>query len=172
MVSKKKGWIFGRNPKFKDFFRSKSGGLQKKKKKIFADIEAEFLAKIQNSKVFSAQNQVVSKQKKKIFAEIEAEFLVEIRNLKVFSAQNQVVSKKRKKKKVFAEIEADFSAQIGNPNVWGGAVFQWGGYFQFLTKNRPQNHQNGAILHTSQANGGGSSPSWLRYCSWAKMKLK
>ena len=39
-----------------------------------------------------------------------------------------------------------------------GVVFQWGGYFQFFTKNRPQNHQNGAILHTSQANGGCSSP--------------
>ena len=40
----------------------------------------------------------------------------------------------------------------------GGAVFVWGGYFQFFTKNRPKNHQKGAILHTSQANGGGSSP--------------
>ena len=25
-----------------------------------------------------------------------------------------------------------------------------GGYFQFFTKNRPQNHQKGAILRTSQ----------------------
>ena len=33
-----------------------------------------------------------------------------------------------------------------------------GGYFQFFTKNRPQKHQNRAILHTSQANVGGSSP--------------
>ena len=40
-----------------------------------------------------------------------------------------------------------------------GAVFLWGGgYFQFFTKNRPQNHQIGAIFHTSQANGGSSSP--------------
>ena len=42
-----------------------------------------------------------------------------------------------------------------------------GGYFQFFTKNRPQNHQKRAILHTSQANGGSSSPPrppWLRYC--------
>ena len=37
-------------------------------------------------------------------------------------------------------------------------MFLWGGYFQFLTKNRPQKHQKRAILHTSQANGGGSSP--------------
>ena len=33
-----------------------------------------------------------------------------------------------------------------------------GGYFQFFTKNRPQKHQKRAILHTSQANGRGSSP--------------
>ena len=43
-----------------------------------------------------------------------------------------------------------------------------GGYFQFLTENRPQKHQKHAILHTSQANGEGSSPPappppWLRY---------
>ena len=62
------------------------------------------------------------------------------------------------KKKVFTEIETEFSAQIGNPNVWRGAVFLWGGYFQFFTKNRPQNHQKRAILHTSQANGGARAP--------------
>ena len=41
-----------------------------------------------------------------------------------------------------------------------------GGYFQFFTKNRPQNHQKRAILHTSQANGGlkPPRPPWLRYC--------
>ena len=33
-----------------------------------------------------------------------------------------------------------------------------GGYFQFFTKNRPQNYQNGAILHTLQANGGARAP--------------
>ena len=33
-----------------------------------------------------------------------------------------------------------------------------GGYFQFFTKNRPQNHQKGAILQTSQANGGARTP--------------
>ena len=33
-----------------------------------------------------------------------------------------------------------------------------GGCFQFFTKNRPQKHQKRAILHTLQANGGGSSP--------------
>ena len=33
-----------------------------------------------------------------------------------------------------------------------------GGYFQFFTNTRPQKHKKHAILHTSQANGGGSSP--------------
>ena len=40
----------------------------------------------------------------------------------------------------------------------GGCFPMGGGYFQFFTKNRPQKHQKHAILHTSQANGGGSSP--------------
>ena len=33
-----------------------------------------------------------------------------------------------------------------------------GGYFPFFTENRPQKHKKHAFLHTSQANGGGSSP--------------
>ena len=33
-----------------------------------------------------------------------------------------------------------------------------GGCFQFFNKNRPQKRQKRAILHTSQANGGDSSP--------------
>ena len=52
--------------KFKRFFRPKSGDLQKKKKKmVFAKIQRDFSAEIQNSNVFSAQNQVISKKKKK-----------------------------------------------------------------------------------------------------------
>ena len=42
--------------KFKGFFRPKLGDLQKKKKKVFAKIQSEVSAEIQNSKVFSAQN--------------------------------------------------------------------------------------------------------------------
>ena len=42
---------------FKGFFRLKLGNLQKKKKKkVFAKIQSDFSAKIQNSNVFSAQN--------------------------------------------------------------------------------------------------------------------
>ena len=40
----------------------------------------------------------------------------------------------------------------------GGLFSYGGGYFPFFTKNRPQKHKIHAFLHTSQANGGGSSP--------------
>ena len=46
---------------------------QKKKKKVFTEIESDFSAEIRNSKVFSAQNQVFSK-KKRVFTEIETDF--------------------------------------------------------------------------------------------------
>ena len=50
--------------KLKGFFRPKLGDLQKKKK-FFAKIQSDFLAEIRNSKLFSAQNQVISKKKKR-----------------------------------------------------------------------------------------------------------
>ena len=51
--------------KFKAFFRPKLGDLQKKKKKkVFAKVQSHFSAEIRNSKIFSAQTQVVSKKKK------------------------------------------------------------------------------------------------------------
>ena len=43
-------------------------------------------------------------------------------------------------------------------NSRGGSFRMGGGYFPFFTENRPQKHKKHAILHTSQANGGGSSP--------------
>ena len=100
--------------KFKAFFRPKLGDLQKKeKKKIFAKIQSDFSAEIRNSKVFSAQNQVISKKKKKVFAKIQSDFSAEIRNSKVFSAQNQVISKKKKKKKkVFTQGPSRFSPEL------------------------------------------------------------
>ena len=58
--------------KIKAFFRPKLGGLQKKK--VFTKIQSEFSAEIQNSKVFSAQNQVISKKKNKVFTDVETDF--------------------------------------------------------------------------------------------------
>ena len=64
---------------------------------------------------------------------IDPEFLGKLENSIVFSAQTQVVSKK-KKKKVFTNFDTGFSAQIRNSNVWGGAVFVWGGLFSIFHK--------------------------------------
>ena len=108
--------------KFEGFFRPKSGGFQKKKK-VFAEIESDFSAEIRNSKVFSAQKQVVSKKKRSS------------PKLSLIFRQN-------------SEIQT----------FQGGLFSYWGGYFQFFTKNRPQKHKKRAILNTSQANGGDSSP--------------
>ena len=81
--------MFRKARKFKGFFRPKLGDLQKKKKKVFAKIQSDFSAEIRNSKLFSAQNWVISiKQKKKVFAKIQSDFSAEIRNSKLFSAQN------------------------------------------------------------------------------------
>ena len=149
-------------------------------------IVAKFLGKLGNSKVFSAQNQVISKKKKKEGLHQNWDWFFG-RNSKFkgfFCPKSGGLQKKKKKeglhqnwdwffsrnpkfkgffcpnsgglpkKKVFTEVETNFSAKFRNSNVWGGAVFLWGGYFQFFTKNRPQKHQKRAILHTSQANGG------------------
>ena len=68
--------------KFKAFFRPKLGDLQKKKKpkkkKVFAKIQSDFSAEIRNSKVFSAQNQVISKKKKKVFTQGPSRFSPEL----------------------------------------------------------------------------------------------
>ena len=73
-----------KNRKFKRFFRQKLGDLQKKK--VFAKIQSDFLAEIQNSNVFSAQNQVISKRKKKkgLRQNSGRFFLPKFRKLKTF----------------------------------------------------------------------------------------
>ena len=70
-----------------------------------------------------------------------------------------MISKKKKKKKVFAKIQSDFSPKFRKFKRLSGGLFSYGGgYFPFFTENRPQKHKIHAFLHTSQANGGGSSP--------------
>ena len=57
--------IFRPKSEIQRFFPPKIRWSQKKKKKkkVFTEIETDFSAEIRNSKVFSAQNQVVSKKK-------------------------------------------------------------------------------------------------------------
>ena len=69
-------------------------------------------------------------------------------NSNVFSAQNQVVSKE-KKKGLHRNWDCFFGPNRKSKRLRGGCFpGGGGGYFQFFTKNRPQNHQKGAILHT------------------------
>ena len=57
---------------------------KKKKKKVFAKIQSDFSAEIQNSNVFSAQNQVISKKKRRSSPKFKAIFLPKFRKFKRF----------------------------------------------------------------------------------------
>ena len=96
-----------------------------------------------------------------VCTKIETKFLGNLGNSKVFPPKIKWSPKKKKKKR-----SSPILRLIVRPNS-EIQTFE-GGYFQFFTKNRPQNHQKGAILHTSQANGGlePPPPPWLRCCRW------
>ena len=80
-------------------------------------IETKFLGKLRNSKVFSAQNQVVSKTKKK------------------------------EKKKVFTEIETDFSAEIVRFRLVGGCISPIPPLNPPLFMSRVKNNQSSHFFH-------------------------
>ena len=125
--------------KFKRFFRSKTGGLRKKKK-VFAEIESDFSAKIGNSNDFSAQKQVVSKKKKKkrkVFAEIESDFSAKIAYSNTFS--HRITTS---------------TSRLRHPLSFGGAVFN------FSPKIGLKSNKNVrfCILHKLEP-----PPPWLRY---------
>ena len=64
----------------------------------------------------------------------------------------------KKKKRSSPKFRAIF-LPISQVQTFEGGLFSYGGgYFPFFTENRPQKHKKHAFLHTSQANGGGSSP--------------
>ena len=68
------------------------------------------------------------------------------------------LQKKKKKKRSSLKFRAIFHP-ISQVQTFEGGLFSYGGgYFPFFTENRPQKHKKHAFLHTSQANGGGSSP--------------
>ena len=139
---------------------------KKKKKKVFAKIQSDFSAEIQNSNVFSAQNQVISEKKinkkKKVFAKIQSDFSAEIQYSNVFSAQNQVISKK--KKKVFA------NAQV---QTFEGGLFSDGGAILHFSQKiglKSTKNMRFCILHKPMGGGGSSPPAppWLRYWEWPR----
>ena len=68
-------------------------------------------------------------------------------------------SKKKKKKKGLHQTWDCCFVQFRKfRRLRGGCFRMGGGYFPFFTQNRPQKHKKHAILHTSQANGGGLEP--------------
>ena len=83
---KKKGlhqnwdWFFGRNPKFKGFFRPKSGGLQKKR--FSPKLRLIFRPKSKIQRFFSPK--IRWSPKKKVFAEIETDFSAKFENSNVW----------------------------------------------------------------------------------------
>ena len=87
-----------------------------------------------NSKLFSAQIQVISeKKKKKVFTKIESDFSAEIRISKVFSAQIQVISKKKKRSSPISRLIFRPISQI---QTFEGGCFRMGGLFSiFLRKS-------------------------------------
>ena len=68
--------------------------------------------------------------------------------------------KKKLKKKVFTEIETDFLVEIGDSNVWGGAVFLWGGgaIFNFSQKIGLKSTKNVWFCRLHKPMGGSSPP--------------
>ena len=68
------------------------------------------------------------------------------------------LQKKKKKKRSSPKLRLLFRAISQIQTFERGLFSNGGGYFPFFTENRPQKHKKHAILHTSQANGGGSSP--------------
>ena len=129
---KKKGlrqnseWFFGRNPKFKGFFRPKLGGLQKKNKKkrsspkfrvIFrpkSEIQRFFPPKIR----WSPKKKQKKNKKKRSSPKFRVIFRPKSEIQSFFPPKIRWSPKKKKKKKVFAKIQSDFSAEIRNSKVF------------------------------------------------------
>ena len=97
------------------FFARNQVVSKKKKKKVFTEIECDFLAEIGISTVFFAQNQVVSKKKKKKGLHRNSELFFG-RNRKVEAG----VGDASRNGTELIKIEADFSAKIVTFRLVGG----------------------------------------------------
>ena len=67
-------------------------------------------------------------------------------------------SPKKKKKKVFAKIQGDFSPNFASSNVWGGALFVWGGLFSIFHRKSASKAQKTCYFAYFTSQWGGSSP--------------
>ena len=131
---------------------------------ICPKFEMKCLGKIGNWKFFPPKIRWSPKKKKKGLRQNSEWFFGRNPKFKRFFRPN-LGDLQKKKKKVFAKIQDDFSSNFASSNVWGGALFVWGGLFSFFHRKSASKAQKNAILHTSQANGGARAPPpWLRYC--------
>ena len=96
-------------------------------------IQTKVLGKLGNSKVFSAQNKVVSKKKKKGLRRNWDRFFGRNPKFKGFFRPKTGLKKKKKKKRTSPKLKPIFRP---NSEI---QTFE-GGYFQFFTKNRPQKY--------------------------------
>ena len=103
------------------------------KKKVFAKIQSDFSAEIQNSNVFSAQNQVISKKKKKkkkkgLRQNSEWFFGRNSKFKHFFRPKSSDLQKKKKKKQfkaIFLPKFCKFKRFRGALYAWGGAIFNF-----------------------------------------------
>ena len=137
------------------------------KKKVFTEIETEFLAKITNSNTFSPNNRWFPKKNKKtkgLHQNWDGVFGQNHKFKHFFGPKTGDFQKKRsspKLERIFrpkSEIHTFFKAESRHLLHNFGTQFPLEGLFSFFHQNRPQKNQKRAILHTLQANGGGSSP--------------
>ena len=119
-----------------------------------SEIETKFLGKLGNSKVFSAQNQVVSKKKKsslKLTLIFRPEF--EIRRFVPPKIRWSTKKRSSLKLRLIFRPNSEIETFEGGCFPMGG-----GGLFLIFHKKSASKHQKRAILHTSQANGGARAP--------------
>ena len=80
-------------------------------------IETKFLGNLGNSKLFSAQNQMVSKKKKRSSPILRLNFWPKSQIQSFFLPKIRWFPKKKNKKKVFTDFETEFSAEISNSKL-------------------------------------------------------
>ena len=141
-------------------FSAQKQVISKKKKKVFAKIQSDFSAEIQHTNVFSAQKQVISK-KKRSSPKFRVIFRPKSRIQTFFPPKSKwspKKKKKKKKKKVFAKIPGDFSSDFASSNVWGGALFVWGGLFSIFHRKSASKAQKTCDFAYFTSQWGGLEP--------------
>ena len=131
------------------FLGKKPGGLQKKKKGLYRNWVWFFGQNRKVKQFFSPKTSGLQKKKKKRSTP---------KLSLIFRPKSEIQT-------VFSHRITTSASQLQHPNfLWGGTVFN------FSPKNWPKKQQKRAILHTSQANGGGLEPPTPTLLVWINVK--